>query len=331
MIVSLALAAWLSPANAGGFEAKTMRAPLSAVEVERPLVIGRGWFEFGFGADVKLGTGRWSDEGEIVPFASADWLHTTERLDLRYGLTRSSEVWMTLPYHYVRLTNDTLGTDTADHGIGEPRFGWKLEWLHDDAPNTSLVSNVSIKAPTGSEAPGTYIGGPNTVSSFVFSTGTTDLDVSVAGRRQFGAIAVTGTVGYTHRFSGVTQWVVETENQQFGGRFKPGSVAHASIEPMVQAGAVALTAGATYQARGVSKVGTTSEGIFYDRQLRTIEGSDGDSLDVSAGVILNVTRTLDVRGKASFPVMGEDLFLFPLESITPTYGPTYSGTVAYRF
>ena len=36
MILSLALAAWLSPANAGGFEAKTMRAPLSSVEVERP-------------------------------------------------------------------------------------------------------------------------------------------------------------------------------------------------------------------------------------------------------------------------------------------------------
>jgi len=331
VILSLALAAWFSPAEAAGFQAKTMRAPLSAFEVERPLVIGRGWLELGVGLDVKPATGRWSPEGEVVPFSSAAWMHTTERLEIRYGIARRGEVWMTVPYHYVRLTNDTLGTDTADHGIGEPRFGWKLEWLREDAPTTSLITNISAKVPTGSEAPGTYIGGPNTVEHFVFSTGTTDLDLQVAGRKQSGALAVTGTVGYTHRFSGVTQWVVETENLQFGGRFKPGSSVYASVEPMVQAGAVALTTGATYQSRGLSRVGTTSAGFFTDRNLDPIAESDGDSLDVSAGVVVNVSQSLDLRARASFPVMGEDAFLFPLESITPTYGPTYSGTVAFRF
>lgn len=330
MILSLALAAW-TPAEAAGFQAKTMRAPLSAVEVERPLVIGRGWIELGFGADVKPATGRWSEDGEVVPFEDANWLYTTERFDLRYGIARRGELWMHIPYHYVRLTNDKLGTDTADAGIGEPQFGWKLEWLREDAPTSSLITNVGVKVPTGSEAPGTYIGGPNTVSSFVFSTGTTDVDLSVAYRKQVGPAAVTASIGYTNRFSGVTQWVVETEQQQFGGRFRPGSVAHVGVEPMVQLGPVAVKAGAVYRYRGLSKVGTTSAGVFYDRNLRAIEGSDGDALDATAGVVLNLGQAVDVRAGASLPLMGEDLFLFPLEGVTPTYGPTYSGTVAYRF
>ena len=46
------LTALSSPvALAAGFEAKTMRSTMPSREVERGLIIGRGWLEFGLGMD----------------------------------------------------------------------------------------------------------------------------------------------------------------------------------------------------------------------------------------------------------------------------------------
>ncbi len=335
VILSLALASWFEPALAAGFEAKTMRAPLSSAEVERPLVIGRGWMEFGLGADLKDATGAWSADGDVVPFDSARWRYATGRIGVRYGISRAGELWASVPYHYVRLSNDALGTDTADNGLGDPSFGWKFEWLRaNDAsqvPTSSLVTELSFRVPAGKEAPGSFIGGPNTVESFVMSTGTTDIDLTVRGRKRFGAVAVTGSVGYDRRTSGVSQFVVETKNRQFGGRFKPGDEFHASVEPMVQLGPVAVGAEAALRHRQDAAVGTTSGGMLMNRNLDTIEGSGGLMLDVKPGLVVNATRTLDVRAQVGIPVMGDGLAFFPLETITPTYGLTYSGTLAFRY
>mgnify|MGYP001375387496 CR=1 FL=1 len=57
-------------AEAGGFEAKTMRDSLSTREVERPLVIGKGWLEASLGYAHKTSDGYWDDEGEAV---GCDW------------------------------------------------------------------------------------------------------------------------------------------------------------------------------------------------------------------------------------------------------------------
>jgi hypothetical protein len=316
---------------AGGFEAKTMRVPLSAVEVERPLVIGRGWLEFGIGADVKPATGQWTSDGDIESFDHASWLYTTERLDVRYGISRRGELYWNVPFHYVHLTNDQLKTDTSEFGLGDPRFGWRLEWLHKDAPTRSLITELEFKFPAGNESPGSYIGGPNTVTSFVQSTGTADTALSLRYKQQFGPAAVTAGAGYVYRFSGVTQYVVETKEQQFLGRFRPGSEVRVSVEPAVQLGPAYISAEALLRYRGETAVGTTSEGLFHDAHLKPIEGSDGLAFDVTPAVTLDVTRGVDVRAAVGIPVKGEDLLFFPLEDISPTYGLTYSGTVEFRY
>ncbi len=327
MSVLLALS---NPASAAGFQAKTMRAPLSAVEVERGLVIGRGWLELTLAADVKPATGAWSRDGEVDTWEHARWLYTTERAELRYGIMRRAELYASFPVHYVRLTNDALDTDTSTFGIGDPTFGWRLEWLRRPAPLTSIVSDVWFRMPAGSESPGTYIGGPNSVSTFVLSTGTADLGVAARGKQQFGPVAVTASVGYLFRFSGVTQYVIEREELQFAGRFKPGNEWLVSLEPMVQLGPVALACEGALRVRDAARTGTTSAGIFVDRYLEVIEGTDGTALDVEPSVTFNLTRGVDVRGAVNVPLIGEDL-MFPLEQVTPTYGLTYSGSVELRY
>ncbi len=319
-----------------------MRAPLSALEVERPLVLGKGWLELGLDFEYKRTGGRqlfgilpeggaWSAEGAPVAWRDARWVYTTERADLRYGISRRADLWVSVPFHYVHLGNEVKGTDIADFGLGEPRFGWTLEWYHHDASTTSVVTDLAYKAPAGNEAPGNYIGGPNTVTRFPMSTGTPDISLDLRAKQQIGPVALTGSVGFVYRFSGVSQFVVEVTEYQFSGRFQPGHELHGEFSPLVQLGPIAVVGDAIVRRRFVASVGTTSGGLNWNENLDPIPGSDGWSLDAGGGLIANVTRGFDVHAGVSVPVRGEDLNFFPLEDLTPTRGVTYSTTVELRY
>lgn len=339
MFVLVGLLTLSESASAGGFQAKTMRSELPVVEVERPLIIGRGWLELGLGADVKMADGYWGDDGSAQTFADhngdgtpdVSWLYTTERATLRYGIARRGELYLTVPFHYVKLSNDFLGTETDGLGYGDASFGWKREWFRTNAPLTSVITDLHFRVGSGNEASGSIIGGPNTVGSFVFSTGTSDLGLSLRGKRQLGPFAIAGGVGYTHRFSGVSQFVIEVEEYQFLGRFKPGDEIHAELNPMIQIGRVAVGADVAYRQRFEAKAGTTSPGFFVDQYLDPIAGSSGSFLDAGGNVILNITRGVDLVAAASYPVFGQGLPFFPLEEISPTRGITYSGTLELRY
>lgn len=331
---------WLLPllsvvttdALAAGFQIKTMRAPFAAVEVERPLVLGKGWLEFSLGYDHKLADGAWSAEGEAVQWESARWLYTTERIGIRYGITRDGELYWDVPFHYVNLQNDALGTNTSAFGLGEPRFGWRLQLYRRQVPTTSLVMDLQYKMPAGAESPGSYVGGPNTVSTFAMSSGQADLAGYLRFKQQVGPLAGTFSAGYVHRFSGVSQFVIDTETYQFSGRFKPGSEVRAEAEVLAQVvGPLAFYGDATVRRWFEGAVGTTSGGFYADANLDPIPGSDGWSLDAGGGVIVNVTRGVDIGASVSVPLRGEDLAYFPLEDISATRGNTYSATLELRY
>lgn len=330
-LTSLVLALCAGDAHAEGFQVKTMRDPLPAREYERGLVIGKGWVEWGFGADVKSAKGYWDSEGEAQEWENARFLHTTERLHVRYGVTRRAELWMKLPFHYQSLTNDETGADLTQFGIGDPSFGWKVEPFRGMAPMASWIVYTAYKAPAGNESPGSYIGGPSTFNAFVVSTGTPDLSAGSAFKQQFGPLALTADLSYTRRFSGVTMWAIETTNNQFAGRIKPGDISRAAVDLMVQLGPAALHGGVDARHRQDFKVGTTTDGWFPGRNLEPINESSGFMLDVPAGVVLNLTRGFDIDLGVSVPVVGEDLQFFPIEDIHPTRGVTYSGTLELRF
>jgi hypothetical protein len=326
-----ALISSFAPAEAAGFEVKTMRAPLSASEVERSLIIGRGWLEFGLGADVKFANGYWDENGKAQDFEGARWLYTTERIGIRYGITRRSEFYWQVPFHYVQLTNEKLGTNTSDFGLGDMHFGYRFEWFRKDAPLTSVVTELEMKVPSGSEAPASYIGGPNTVESIVLSTGQPDLYIGLKAKQQLGPIAISGGATYIHRFSAVTQFTVEVEEYQFAGRFRPGDEVRVNLEPMVQLGPVAISAEGVFGYRLNAAMGTTSKGIIPDANLDPILGTSGWYLDVNPGIVAHITRGFDVDLGASIPIRGEDLAFWPLEEISPTRGITGSATLELRY
>lgn len=326
-----ALISSFSPAEAAGFQVKTMRAPLSASQVERALVIGRGWLEFDIGGDYKSATGYWDENGKAQEFDGANWLYTTERLGLRYGIARRAELYWNFPFHYVNLSNTKLKTNTSSFGLGDLSFGYKYEWFRRDAPLTSVITDLKFRMPSGSEAPASTIGGPNTVTTMVLSTGQPDISLALRAKQQIGPLSVEGGVDYVHRFSAVTQFVVEVEEYQFQGRFKPGDEVRVNLQPTVQAGPVAIGVNALYGHRFLAMSGTTSAGIIPDANLKAIQGTDGGYLDLTPMVTLRLTRGFDIQASATLPLMGEDLAFWPLEEISPTRGNTYSATFQLRY
>lgn len=319
-------------AQATPFGPKSSREVMPAREVERPLDLPRGWTEFTLSHQVKLGTGKWSPDGEMVPFDSARWTYHTTTLEWRFGMSRRAEIGWDVPFHIANLTNDKLGTDTTAASIGDVRFRYRYRIYEEEAPMTALVAELEIKGPTGRETPSTYTGGPLQVSNFVFTSGQWDVYAGVAGRRQIGPLALTARLGYERRFSGLAQFVIETNDNQFVGRIKPGDRIHANIEAMIQLGPFAIAARPVFTHRQVTKLGVTAKNwLNPGADLSPVETSDGWALDLEGQLTFNATRGFDVHLTGALPLRGEDLMFFPIEDIHPTYGPTLGGAVEVRF
>lgn len=316
-------------AFAAGLEAKTMRVPLAVTEVERPLILGRGWLELGLGVEVKDAVGAWTADGEPRGFGSddTDWLYTTERIDVRYGITRHAEVYARVPVHYERLTRG--GASTAAFGLGDPLVGWRVEWFRKHAPTTSITSDLYAKLPAGPEAAGSTIGTASGATGLPLSTGTSDAGVELAGKHQLGPIAVTAGIAYTHKFSGVTQYALDVEGAPYAGRFKPGDEVRLRVEPVIQLGPLAVATEVAYRRRAMAAVGTAS--AADGREFTAVAGSDGWAVDVTPGVTVNVTRGFDLHAGVAVPIRGEDLVFFPLEDLTPTRGLAWSGGLELRY
>ena len=313
-------------AEAQTFGAKTMRWALPTREVERSLKLSKGWVEFGFQYDHKIGLGAWSSDGSPEYFEHARFTMQTETLKVRYGLFPRAELWWDIPVKQARLTNDLLGTDISGSSIGDPKFGYRFELFRTYTPLTSVVLEFSTKGAAGKESGGSYIGGPANFSSIVFTTGTSDWYFGAAAKRQVGPLAFTTHAGYTWRWAGVVQYLVELERSQFAGRIDPGDLIRADLEVMAQLGPVVLAATPVFEYRMKTRLG--SGGV---RDLQPLAESDGWSLDVRAVAMLQLGRGVDVSAHAILPVRGEDLQFFPIEDLQPTYGPTFGGTLEVRY
>ncbi len=331
LLPTLLAAFCASEVQAAAWEAKTGRLPLSVREVERSLNLEKGWLEFGLSVDWKVADGYWSADGEAMDFESARWTYSTERLDIRYGITRRSEIYWRMPFHYMHLQNDELGTDTGTFGLGDPILGYSYEVFGSSAPTSSAVVYGHLKVPAGAESPGQYVGGPYTVSKFVVSTGTPDWTLGLKGKRQVGPLAVLAGAGYTYRQSSVVQYLIEVTEYQFSGRIKPGSYTFGELGMQLGFGPVVLLGDLFYTNRGETYLGTTGAQFGGNNQLVALEGSDGWTLDADAGFMVNLTRGVDIQGGVGIPLRGEDLQFFPLESIHPTRGLTYTGTLKLRY
>ena len=279
-----------------------------------------------------------------TPFDSVSWLYTTQSLNFRYGLMNRAELYWNFKSHYVSLVNPKLGTDIDQYGVGDPEFGFKFELTqfekskHKKNPNKIKYSGGSsilythYKAPLANESPGNYVGGPNTFSQFVLTTGTSDWSFGYAYKNILAStLALDFDVQYKIRISGLALYAIETDNNQFSVRVKPGNELIGKASVATQTGPLFLSTGAVFTLRGHTKVGNSVDGLIPSLQLDQIENSDGWALDSVTSATLNIGQRYDLVGSVMIPLRGEDLLFFPLESIHPTYGITYAGYLTARF
>ncbi len=315
------------------FGPKSSREVFPKREIERPLDMPRAWSEFSLAQDFKIATGSWTPEGTVEPFEDARWIYRTTTIAWRYGLSRRSEMGWVVPIHLATLRNDALGTNTTNGSVGDIRFRYLYQLYEDtDGPLTSAVFEGEVKGPTGRETPGTYAGGPNQVSSFIFTTGSWDVYLGLAGKQQLGPGALTLRLGYQRRISGLVQYVVETNQNQFVGRIKPGDRFIADLEGRVQLGPVSLAARPVFMLRDRTRLGVTADNWFNPgANLDPVAGSGGWSLDIHGELTVMLSRGVDLHARMTLPLRGEDLQFFPIEDIHPTYGPTFGGAAEVRF
>ncbi len=318
-------------AIAGGFEPKTMQDRFEPNVVDRYLVLGKGWLQFDITGEYKFSNQYWDADGNVQNFENAEWVYSSQKYTLSYGLTRYSQLSWGMKTHYVSLTNDVLGTDSQQFGVGDPEIGYKYELLRKIKPLTSLAVYVNYKTPLANEAPGNYVGGPNTFSSFIFTSGTPDISTGVQMKKGFGPIAITADVGYKYRVAGLTLYAIETNLNQFMMRIKPGDVTHAKVDLDLQLGPVFVGGSAFFQHRSSFRIGNTALGIDPNKNLEEVIDSDGWSLDVNTTFGVSIGHQFDLIGSVWIPLRGEDLQFFPIEDIHPTYGNTYTATMRYRF
>lgn len=313
-----------------------MQAPLSPRLVERSLKLDRGWLEVGLGAEVKLSDSYWGPAGQALDYdpdnpGAVRFMYSTESLNVRYGLLPRLEAGFRLPVHYVSLTNDINGADTSGIYWGDPTLHMRFEAFRTDAPLTSVVVHTHFKAPMGNESPGSLIAGPSTFQSFVTTTGTPDWRLGVEAKRQLGIFGVQGGVAADYRFSGVAQYLVDTETIVYAGRMKPGNRLLADVGGMVQLGPLNLHGAFWFMGWGEIAYGTTSAGLLPNQNLEAVAGSGGYSYGIDARATVAIGRRLDLAAGANIPLRGEDLMFFPIEDLHPTRGITWGGSLSLRF
>lgn len=293
---------------AGAASVEPGREPLPAREVERGLVLPKGWTELAVALGRKRADERWSDAGEAV---ALDGRYTllTEQVALRHGVAPGHELWLVVPWHQARLEGDDAAVEA---GLGDVRFGWRWQLLRREPPSTALAIELAWEAATADEGPTLPLG-----------AGTSELWFGVAGRRQLGGLALTARVDAVHRLTGRVAYL--SEGREPSQLLSPGDLVVGSLEALLQAGPLLLSATPRLGWRGDARVGPDTGA------LRRLDDTDATFADLRLGVGLALTRAVELGYAHERPIVGEDFTFGFVEELHPTRGATSTITAKVRF
>ena len=313
---ALLLLPTLSQAEAA--PSKTMMGPLPTRQVERALVLPKGWVQVTLEARAKWSEG-WRDEAGTFQAYGDDtqWFHSQYSLRIEQGFSSHWMPYLDIPYvvSSLRLSDDTITTAS----LGDAHTG--LVWQPVLDRPWRLGLQVDMKAPTGLEWPGDFIGGAFNTSSFLTGTGTTNLGVFARGRVGNSLVALDARVGYILKFPGIVGYVVEPDG--FGnGWIDPGDALLVEGGALLQLGdALLVRAEGSYSARGDYRVGTSGESVWSVAWQPLADG--GRFLDARVEASYEFSPRCGVVIGASKDLLGSDTRSFAhlgLEEFSPQPG-----------
>ncbi|MBT3221602.1 MAG: hypothetical protein HN348_21180 [Proteobacteria bacterium] len=326
----------LSPiAEASPFKHKSMHQPWPERQVERAIVLPKGWMELQLAYDAKSTTSYRNDVGRRVVYGrDTKWTYSRLWLNFRQGFSRRATLYFQIPFVSARLTNN-LGTDTRTRALGDVHLGLFLEPAIEQFGGVGhLALQLDIKTPSGVEWPSDFIGGPGNTGSFLTGTGITNVGGHLHWKLNVATVAsFHGSVGYVFKLPAVVGYVVDTES--FGnGWLDPGDELVNHLAATIQLGNdLALTAQGWHSLRGHYRVGTSGQSVFRT-ELQRIEDSQGNFLDTGATLSFEPNEQVEVEFNLRTNIRGTDTRTFAqlgLEEFSPQPGLTLGAKAAIRW
>ena len=327
-----ALALFSSAAHAGPFTHRSSQGDWVQRQVERDYVLPKGWLQIMLAADSKGSQAARDADGALVPWADGThWRYSRLWLNIDQGFSRRVRIYAHIPVVHAWLRSPA-GADTSTVALGDVHTGlWYQPWL-EGAWAGAL--QLDLKAPSGVEWPGDFIGGSANTSGFLTGTGITNLGAHLHLRRSLGsAAALRAQLGYVRKFPAIVGYVIEDGG--FGnGWLNAGDEVQAGLEAQAQLGdSLALSGQARYSHRALYRVGVSGQSPT-SLELNDIPGSAGDFVDVGLELGFSPSANWELGLGASTQVLGTDTRLFAhlgLEEFSPQPGLCVELQGAYRW
>ncbi len=336
-----ASASWLQP--------HTIQENVPIADIERPLVAGKSRMVFDFGFSWKQSRSHFLNSGGIfnagftegVHFEkeknNARWDYARPTFGLTWGFSKNSDLYVTVPVIVASVVNDRMVTDgnpapIRSVGMGDLHGGVRFQFLRnrsDDGKfSNSLIVQFDMRFPTGSESPGSFIGGPNNVATIITGTGTWGWDLGLRFKQQIAVIAVEAGAGFTWNPTGTVMYLIEDQENQFNQHMDPGDVVHVDVGLTVQPFQhLAVRADWKLDYRTPSRWGSTVSAFPACKNCEVIQDSNGFWMNLRGTLIAD----FGLDAYFEYTLAGRRAFLWPLEEISPTRGWTAGGTLSYRF
>ncbi|MCO4744369.1 MAG: hypothetical protein KC912_06235 [Proteobacteria bacterium] len=281
---------------------KRSRAPLSALEVERGLVLPKGWVEIEVVHASGKVRGEWTSTGTVEP-VDAEWTQHRQVLRTRFGVAPRLEAFAFLPIHQAH-------TDGFQAAVGDAGAGVRWEVFSTDLPTTSLAIESGFSGASGPEPralPGRY----ERENPLTFNGGTPSVWLAMALRRQVGPLVVGLRAGRRVLFPGVVGHSV--------GEMDLGDQWRASGTVLLQGGPLVLAASPSWVFRGQTRF-----------RGQAVPDSEGHDVRLLMRAEVHVSRGFEVGFLSDLHLRGEDAMLYPIDDGTPPAVHRFGGLVRVR-
>ncbi len=311
---------WMAVTQAAVLGPKTTMGELPSREVDRELVLPRGWVAVSIGLDTKISRSSRDALGQVQEWEGGTrWRYSRAWLEVHQGFSARVTPYLRVPFVNANLrTSD--GETVSTTALGDVHAGLFFQpWR--GGPRT-FAAQLDLKSPTGVEWPGSPMDGGANTDSFLTGTGTTNVGLHLHAHARMGDLTrLEGRLGAVARLPAVVGYVQEVGG--FGnGWLDPGDEAVGAVGLRVQArDDLHLNVEVVASARGTTWVGTSGESVWrvsWDPMM-----DPGLFLDGSFGFGWDVSKRWSVEGALGRSFLGGDTRTFAalgLEEFSPQPG-----------
>ncbi|MCB9676713.1 MAG: hypothetical protein H6737_16470 [Alphaproteobacteria bacterium] len=326
------LAAILPTAHGGVFNTKTMHADWPERQAQHEHVLPKGWMQVEIGLDNKTTHSFRDEEGTKLRYDDeVAWSYSRMWLRFDQGFSRRIRLYMHVPWVEARLRNDH-GTLVVTRALGDIHTGAVFQPVI--GKRLAIAAKIDVKAPSGVEWPGNFIGGPTGTHSFLTGTGVTNVGLHALGRLLVvDWLAFRIDAAYVWKVPGIVGYVIERDG--FGNGWLDagdelvahGSMVHNWTRDFALSGDIRASYRTTY------RIGTSGPSV-WKANLSPMENTAGGFLDLGMAASWEPNPHVELKAHFRSQVLGADTTHFAalgLEEYSPQPGTELGAGAVVRW